>query len=185
MFTIFLLIAGIELLVQGPTLVGMPVLANTRLAEGALALGVIIAAFSGGSLLGTVLGGVIPTPKRHLGPLLIALLVLAGLLLMPFGSDTTTATASALLFWIGISSGFSYVLFTSWLQARTPAAMEGRVMSLLMAASIGLAPISNAVAGGLIKLSLSGVFLVAGAAMALLSLLVGIRREVRDMRISD
>ena len=45
-------------------------------------------------------------------------------------------------------------MFTTWLQARTPQKVMGRVMSLLMIASIGLSPISNAVSGALIKLSL-------------------------------
>ena len=35
MFTIFLLIAGVELLVEGPVIVGIPILAGTKLAEGA------------------------------------------------------------------------------------------------------------------------------------------------------
>ena len=41
---------------------------------------------------------------------------------------------------IGIMGGYANILFTAWLQGRTPQAMMGRVMSLLMVASIGLSP---------------------------------------------
>ena len=48
MFAFFLLSIGVELLIMGPVIVGIPVLAETRLAEGALALGVISSAYAGG-----------------------------------------------------------------------------------------------------------------------------------------
>ena len=78
--------------------------------------------------------------------------------------------------------GYFNIQFTSWLQTRTPPAMMGRVMSLLMVASIGLSPISNAVSGALIRISLGWVFLVAGASMALLSVLFGLQKAIRRMR---
>ncbi len=181
MFTLFILIAGIELFVQGPAIVGIPILANTQLAEGVLALGIISAAYAGGSLLGAVLAGALPAPERHLGPLFMTLLALSGLLLMPFGFLTVTWIAAGLVLVIGIMGGYTNILFTAWLQGRTPQAMMGRVMSLLMVASIGLSPVSNAVSGALIKLSLGWVFVGAGAAMALLCLLAGFRREIRTL----
>ena len=181
MFTLFILIAGIELFVQGPAIVGIPVLANTKLPEGVLALGIISAAYAGGSLLGAVLAGALPAPKRRLGPLFMTLFALSGLLLMPFGFLTMTWIVAGLVLVIGIMGGYVNILFTAWLQGRTPQAMMGRVMSLLMVASIGLSPVSNAVSGALIKLSLGWVFVGAGAAMALLCLLVGFRREIRGL----
>lgn len=181
MFTLFILIAGIELFVQGPAIVGIPILANTQLPEGVLALGIISAAYAGGSLLGAVLAGALPAPKRRLGPLFMMLFALSGLLLMPFGFLTVTWIAAGLVLVIGIMGGYTNILFTAWLQGRTPQAMMGRVMSLLMVASIGLSPVSNAVSGALIKLSLGWVFVGAGAAMALLCLLAGVRREIRAL----
>ena len=181
MFTLFILIAGIELFVQGPAIVGIPVLANTQLPEGVLALGIISAAYAGGSLVGAVLAGALPAPQRRLGPLFITLFALSGLLLMPFGFLTMTWIVAGLVLVIGIMGGYANILFTAWLQGRTPQAMMGRVMSLLMIASIGLSPVSNAVSGAMIKLSLGWVFVGAGAAMALLCLLVGFRREIREL----
>ena len=84
MFTLFILIAGIELFVQGPAIVGIPILANVQLPEGVLALGIISAAYAGGSLLGAVLAGTLPAPRRGLGLLFMVLFGLCGLLLTPF-----------------------------------------------------------------------------------------------------
>ena len=184
MFTLFVLIAGIELFVQGPVIVGIPVLANTQLPQGALAVGIIYSAYAGGALLGAVLAGVLPAPKGHLGRILIITYVLSGFLTMPFGFLIATWQAAGLVFVIGVMGGYTNIMFVTWLQARTPQAVMGRVMSLLMIASIGLSPISNAVTGGLIKLSLGWVFVGAGTMMALLSLGAGLRREIREMKMA-
>ena len=184
MFTLFLLIAAIELFVQGPVIVGIPVLASTRLPQGALAVGIISSAYAGGALLGAVLAGALPAPKRRLGHLLVITYVLSGILIMPFGFLTATWFAAGLVVAIGVMGGYTNIMFTTWLQARTPQKVMGRVMSLLMIASIGLSPISNAVSGALIKLSLGWVFVGAGAMMALLSLAAGTRREIAEMKIA-
>ncbi|MDE0196884.1 MAG: MFS transporter [Caldilineaceae bacterium] len=169
MFTLFLLIAAIELFVQGPVIVGIPVLANTQVPQGALAVGIISSAYAAGALLGAVLAGALPTPKRRLGHFLVITYVLSGILIMPFGFLTATWLAAALVAAIGVMGGYTNIIFTTWLQARTPQKVMGRVMSLLMIASTGLSPISNA---------------VSGAMMALLSLAAGTRREIAEMKMA-
>ena len=181
MFTLFLLIAGIELLIEGPVIVGIPILANSKMPQGALALGVIVSAYAGGALIGSALAGLLPAPKRGLGLLLIFLFALSGLLVMPFGFLTSMLLAAVIALIVGVAGGYTDVIFATWLQARTPQRMLGRVMSLLMIATVGLGPVSNVVSGALIKLSLEGVFVGAGALFALLCLAVGFRREVRTM----
>src|SRR5262245_53295812 len=75
---LFLLIVATNFLVMGPLTVGIPVLANSGLAEGAAAFGIIMSAFGGGSLLGIILSSVLPQPKpEHLGT--VILLVVASL----------------------------------------------------------------------------------------------------------
>ena len=185
MFTLFLLIAGIELLVEGPVIVGIPILANSKMPQGALALGVIVSAYAGGALVGSALAGLLPAPKRGLGLLIIFLFALSGLLLMPFGFLTSMLLAAVIALIIGLGGGYTDVIFATWLQARTPRRMLGRVMSLLMIATVGLGPVSNVLAGALIKLSLEWVFVGAGALIALLCLAVGCRREVRTMAMPD
>ena len=183
MFTLFVLIAGIELFVQGPVIVGIPVLADTRLPQGALAVGIIFSAYAGGALFGGLLAGVLPVPQRSLGHILTFTYVLSGILVIPFGFLTATWLAAVLVVVIGVMGGYTNIMFTAWLQARTPQRVMGRVMSLLMIASIGLSPISSAASGGLIKLSLAWVFVGAGAMMALLSLAAATRREIGEMKM--
>ena len=185
MFTMFLLIAGVELLVEGPVIVGIPILADTQLAEGALAVGVISSSYAGGALLGSILAGTLPAPKRGLGPIFLALLALTGLLLMPFGFLRAMWMAAAVALIIGVGGGYTDIMFTSWLQARTPRWVMGRVMSLLMVAAIGLSPLSTAASGALIKLSLRWVFLGAGALLTLLCLTAALSREVRSIAMPD
>ena len=185
MFTMFLLIVGIELMVEGPVIVGLPILANTKLAEGALALGVVLSAFAGGALSGAILAGTLPAPKRRFGPILVVLFALSGLLLMPFGFLNSMWIAAVLALVIGVAEGYAGIMFMSWLQARTPQRMMGRVMSLLMISAVGLSPISYAVSGALLKLSLEWVFVGAGALLTLLCLAAVFRREVRTMRMPD
>ena len=184
MFTLFVLIAGIELFVQGPVIVGIPVLADTQLPQGALAVGIIFSAYAGGALFGGLLAGVLPVPQKGLGRILVFTYVLSGILIMPFGFLTATWPAAALVVVIGVMGGYTNIMFTAWLQARTPQRVMGRVMSLLMVASIGLSPVSSAVSGGLIKLSLGWVFVGAGAMMALLSIAAAMRREIGEMKMA-
>ena len=97
MFTLFLLIAGIELFFQGPVIVGIPVLADTQLPQGALAVGIIYSAYAVGALLGAVLAGALPVPKRHLGRILVSTYILSGLLIMPFGFMKATWLVAGLV----------------------------------------------------------------------------------------
>ena len=181
MFSIFLLIACTELLIEGPLIVGIPVLADTRLGQGALAMGVITSAYAGGALSGSILAGILPAPRKGMGAIFIGSFFLAGLLLSPFGFLSSMWLAAGIAIVIGVAGGYTDIMFTTWLQARTPQRMMGRVMSLLMIAAVGLSPISNAISGALIKLSLQWVFVGAGAALALLSLAVSLRPEVRNV----
>ena len=185
MLAIFILIAGVEILIEGPVTVGIPILAEMRFTEGALAVGVIASSYAGGTMLGAILAGTLPVRGRRLGPVLIALFALSGVFAMPFGFLTTMGYAVCIALAIGAMGGYLDILLTSWLQNRTPPAMLGRVMSLLTAVAIGLSPVSYAVAGALIKFSLGWVFVGAGALMAIFSIAVGLRREIRRMGVSD
>ena len=182
MLVIFLLIVGMELLIRGPVKVGIPVLAHSRLAEGALALGIVTSAYAGGSVLGTVLAGTLPAPGRGMGPVLIAVFTLAGILLMPFGFLSATWLAAAIMLTIGVMGGYVGILIISWIQGRTPQTMLGRVMSLLLVASVAVSPISIAASGPLIRLSLEWVFVISGGMLAAFSVGVGLRREIRGMQ---
>lgn len=179
--TFFIIIAATNLLVNGPFEVGVPVLAHTRFAEGAVAFGLIVSAFGGGALLGTVLAGVIPQPKpERMGPRLLVVISVVGVGVALLGVTSWTIVATLLALIMGAANGYVMVLFMTWLQARTPPAMLGRRMSLLMLAAVGLSPISNAVAGALSGLSVAALFIAAGSLMTLIVLLSALNPAVRE-----
>jgi MFS family permease len=160
------LIAAVNLLFVGPLLVGVPVMAATRLAEGAAAFGIIMSGYGGGNLLGYVVSGALPAPKR-MGLLLAAVIGIFGLGSIAYGYVTSTALAFLVSLLMGIGNGYVGIMLITWMQKSTPPAMLGRVMSLLLFANVALVPLSQALAGGLSKFSLSGMYVGAGALILL------------------
>jgi MFS family permease len=168
---LFLLLVAMNFLVLGPVIVGIPVLAATRLVEGAAAFGIVMSAFGGGALLGIILSNVLPPRKpEHFGAVLMLVISSMGIgvALMPLFAST--AVVSVIMLLIGIANGYVNILFFTWLQKRIPPELMGRVMSLLMFSSIGLAPISNALAGALLQINLNVLFIGGGVLMTALSL---------------
>ena len=76
-------------------------------------------------------------------------------------------TAAALFAAMGLGGGLVGVLATAWLQRETPAPLQGRVMALAMLASVAFDPLSQALSGVLIDISLPGLFLIAGGSLLL------------------
>jgi MFS family permease len=180
--TVFMLIAVGTFLINGPVAVGIPVLANTRFAEGAAAFGIIMSAFGGGSLVGILLAGSLPGPSpKRLGLVLGATWSGLGLGVLLLGLAPTTTAAALVALVMGLSNGYVVILFIAWLQRNTPAAMLGRMMSLLMFSEAGLLPISMAITGALVRLNATWLFVVAGGLMMLFVLLSILNPSLRDM----
>ena len=179
---VLLMSACANLLIVGPFEVGLPYLAYTRLPEGATALGLIVSAFGGGSLVGMILASVLPPlPARHFGTFALALLATSGLGIVGLAFTETTLVAVLLAAFIGVVLGYTNLLFITWLQRRIPRALMGRVMGLLIFSSIALVPISIAVVGATASVSLAGTMVVAGIGMSIVTLLALLSRNVRQM----
>ena len=178
----FILIAAANLLFVGPLLVGMPVLAQLRLAGGAAAYGLVMSAYGGGNLLGIILAGSLPKPgPALLNRLIVVLIASFGAGLIAFAFISSTWLAFAVLLVIGIGNGYFAITAITLLQQRTPSHMIGRVMSLILFANVGLVPVSQALAGLFIKLSLEGLFIGAGLLMVALAAWTALDREARSM----
>lgn len=168
---LFLILAAVNFLFTGPLLVGIPVLANQYLAEGAVAFGLLMSAFAGGSLLGIVLAGALPRPKgKGMSTFLVVLLAGFGVSLGFFGFIRSTWLDFALMLLLGAGNGYIAILMFTWMQANTPKDMLGRMMSMVMLAGSGLVPISQAISGGLIKWSMETLFVSAGVLIVLVAL---------------
>ncbi len=179
---IFLIIAASQFFIMGPMVVGIPVLADQRFIEGAAAFGLISSALGGGMLLGTVLAGLLPRPPaRILGSVLFVTYSGMGIGVALLGIAAGMIPAALIALGMGVANGYTVIIFITWLQNRTPDAMLGRVMSLMMLATQGLAPISNAIAGAVIDINLVGMFLIAGSTMTVIALLAAINPQTRSL----
>ncbi len=179
----FLITAAVTVLINGPFTIGVPVLAETRFPEGAAAFGIIVSALGGGALVGTVIAGVSrPAPSR-LGPTLLLVTGSMGIGLALIGVTPSTMIAAAISLAMGIANGYVVILFTTWLQSRTPAHMLGRMMSLLMFALVGLNPVSTALSGALAKLDATLLFAGAGSLLVVITLVSLLSPTLRAMGI--
>ena len=180
--TFFILIAIGNFLVSGAMSVGIPVLADTRFPEGAAAFGILMSAFGGGSLIGTVLALVLPQPPaRWLGIVVTGLWSLMGIGIGVLGLTTSTLVGGITQFITGLAIGYVQIMFITWLQKRTPAALMGRMMSLLMFALLGLQHISESRTGAAISTDATALFVGGGILMTTITLLSLLSPATRRM----
>ena len=71
---------------------------------------------------------------------------------------------------MGVCIGYVNILAISWLQARVPTEMVGRVMALAMLMGFGITPLSLGLAGWLIDLDATALFLGSGMIVVLVGL---------------
>jgi len=166
-----MVVTAVNFLFVGPLLVGIPVLANQRLPEGAVAFGLLMSAYAGGNLVGYLLAGSLPRPSgKMMQVFLVALLVVFGLVLGSFGFIRNTWVDFALMLLLGLGNGYIAILLFTWIQLRTPKAMLGRMMSIMMLTNTGLVPVSQAISGAISKWSLTMLFVGAGVLILLVTL---------------
>jgi len=167
----FLIIAAVNFLFVGPILVGIPVLADQRLAEGAVAFGLLMSGFAGGNLGGFLLAGALPKPTgRTMRLFLVVLLAAFGIVMGMMGFINLTWIDFALMLLLGLGNGYvTIILFTS-IQTRAPRTMLGRIMSLLMLSSIGLVPVSQVISGAIGAWNLTFLFVSAGGVIVLVTI---------------
>jgi len=176
----FLVIMAVNFLFVGPILVGIPVLANQRLAEGAVAFGLLMSAYAGGNLGGYLLAGVLPRPSGNfMRAFLVALLAVFGLALGAFGFIRSTWLDFGLMLFLGLGNGYIAITLFTWMQLRTPKDMLGRMMSMIMLSSTGLVPISQAISGAVSRWSLTALFAGAGILILLLALWTASQPELK------
>jgi len=168
---IFLVIAAVNVLFVGPIMVSVPVLADQRLAGGAVAFGLLMSGFSGGNLGGFLLAGTLPRPTgRTMRLLLIGLLVAFGITTVALGFVSLTWVDFGLMLLLGLGNGYFTLILFTWIQIRTPKTMMGRIMSLLMLSSAGLVPVSQAISGAVVSWNLTLLFVLAGGLIVLVAI---------------
>lgn len=177
---VLLVLVILNFLFIGPLQVGITSLAHSRFPGGAIALGIMNSAWGGGGLLGTLMPQFLPHLPR-LGVLMLSLASIQGIGLFLLCVIPNIILASGTIAVLGLCSGFFTVVGITWIQKRTPPEMLGRVMSLGMLSSFGIAPFSYALAGLLADLNLSILFTVAGSLMLFMTALLTANPSVRSI----
>jgi hypothetical protein len=175
-----LIIAAVDLGANGAIGVGLPTIAHDRFSAGANGFGVLLAGWGLGATVGAATAGLLPPPKQF-GLLVCGACSWIGLGIIGVGLMPSLLPAVAVIALAGAASGLINTYGISWLQRRTDPAMQGRVMSLVFLASIGLVPLGNAVAGAIAQANPTLLFVLAGALMVTAALGSATSRAVRSL----
>jgi MFS family permease len=175
---ILLILTMLNFLFLGPLQVGITSLAHNRFPGGAVALGIMNSAWGGGGLLGTLMPQIFYRLPR-IGVLMLSLASIQGLGLFLLSFAPNIILASITIAVLGCCSGFFTVVAITWIQKQTPPQLLGRVMSLGMLSSYGIAPFSYALAGLLADLNLTFLFGTAGGIMLIITILLSANPSLR------
>ncbi len=176
--SLMFVVVGINFCLAGPISLGLTFVAKTKFGSAAM-LGVMLSSLAMGALSGSLLAGIWKMRRRGIGILLVALTL--SVLLSSIGLLTNRWLILPVLFLMGVSAGITNVQIGAWIMQRIDAAVRGRVVSVLTLGSVGLIPISLALAGLLIAVSLKLVFLLAGGLLLLLTLAAATQKTVREI----
>ena len=178
--TALLVIAAVDFAANGAINVGLPTLAHGRFAAGAVGLGVLLGAWGVGATVGAAGSGLRKPPSR-MGWLIIVTVAWIGAGIAVTGFVGSLVLAAITLALTGIATGVINTYGVSWLQRRTDPAMQGRVMSLVMLASVGLVPLSLAGSGAIAEINPTILFLIAGGLIMAAAATAASSRTVRSI----
>jgi len=174
---LIVMVTAMTFAISGPESVGFAALARIRWG-GPIALGLTLGSFGAGSLVGSLLAGMLPPGRVLLKLVGVGVVFSFGLALIGFAPNV--GVAMALTAGMGLAGGLINVVGSSWLMRRTEPAMMARLMSLLMVTGVGAAPLSLAAAGAVAQYSVTVLFVGAGALMLAASLAALASRTVRE-----
>jgi len=178
-----LYLGAVSVFVAGPLLVGLPVLANTRMDRGAESLGLLRTANGAGVMAGSVLSGfALRRIGGRVGLAILCVDMIAGLGIAAMSLVHSTLVGSAIMATVGTLAGMVQIALFSWVQRRVPQAYMGRTMSLLMFTFMGLSPVAASAAGVLLKyVGLGELFVGAGFSLTAVALLCMTRPTLRGI----
>ncbi|MFI2242494.1 MFS transporter [Streptomyces chrestomyceticus] len=171
-------VALINIAVVGPVLVGGAVLADQHLG-GAGSLGVVLSGFGVGSLAGSLMAGWRPPARR--GWTVVGGVAAIGAGTAGLAAVTHVVAATAVASLVGVGSAFLGVVIVATLQERVPGHLLGRVLSLVVLATVAFDPFSYVIAGLLLPYGTTTLFLVCGSAVLACAGLVAASPAIRSL----
>ena len=176
--TLLLVASVLNFCIAGPMSVGLAFLAKSEFGSPTV-YGLLMSSVAGGSLVGLLLAAARRQRKR--GWLLLVVSVVVGICTALIGLLRQLSSLLPILFVMSASAGFLNVHLLGWFQQRVDRAVLGRVMSVLMFASLGLMPLSLAAAGVAVQWSMRGMFAGAGAMVLVVTCVAALQRPVREI----
>jgi len=179
---ITLLIVALTFLVSGGTMgVALPAYALGPLAAGANGIGLVLAIFGAGELIGGLAaGGLGHLPHRPMIVLILQLGQAITFVLLPIFANV--AWAFTILALAGLLNGLMNVIYFTLIQEMFPNRFMGRIWGIVMFATYGLYPLS-VLLGGLIttRFGANLVFIAGGCILALAAIMGLLSRELREI----
>ena len=176
--TLIVVAAVANLTAAGTFEVALPSLAH--MSFGATGYGVLVACYGAGAVIGT-LAATKAGRLRRPAPVACGafLITAASMCLVPFLGGLPGAAAAIVV--LGAGNGFGNIIMITLLQQWAPPAMLGRIMGVVMLASMGTFPVSVLLSGLLVRaIGPIPFFPVAGAVLAVAILGALTQREIRD-----
>ncbi len=176
--TLIVVAAVANLTAAGTFEVALPSLAH--MSFGATGYGVLVACYGAGAVIGT-LAATKAGRLRRPAPVACGafLITAASMCLVPFLGGLPGAAAAIVV--LGAGNGFGNIIMITLLQQWAPPAMLGRIMGVVMLASMGTFPVSVVLSGVLVRaIGPIPFFPVAGAVLAVAILGALTQREIRD-----
>jgi sugar phosphate permease len=171
----------VNITISGPRAVALPFLVERNLHASVGTLGFLYSAGAAGAVLGTLwLGG--RQRLRRRGPLAYGATVLSGLAALVIGLAPLVAVVSVASFVIGLCISVFSLIWTNTLQELVPRDKLGRVASIDGLGSFVLLPLGFGLTGWATdRLGAPAVFVVGGAATALLALAAWLHPAIRSL----
>lgn len=166
-------IAVSQLFSMGAQMVGTPLMAAGRFQEWGMSKFEVLGWFGTASGIGAAIGSLaagflIMPSQRQYGPVMISLALFRGAALIGVGFFSNFYGILIMFGIFSVFMGYTMVLFMVWMQMRVEVSMLGRAMSVVMLASMGMAPLSLGFAGWAIDAySIELLFMGSGAFMVL------------------
>ena len=170
-----------------PVMVLFPFYVELYLKADARWYGFLLAAMSAGAVAGFLLAGTLRLEGAARARLILGAFVVAPLFFGALGLVTNPFVALVLSFGDGVVVGTINVYVMSMIQVATPPEMRGRVLGLLVTVASGLTPLAMVLGGVVGDLTDKNIPLIYGACAGcalLLTLWLGMRRELREFLAS-
>jgi MFS family permease len=150
--------------------------------------GFLIAAFGGGSFLGSIAAGATNITGRRRTWAYLTCAAGFGVAAIAFSFARSPWAAMALIFAAGLMSGFNTIHVLSLAQTTTPSELRGRVLGLFETLGLSTMPIAAGTAGiiaDLLHRNIPLVYFGCGVALILVALIQAGKREVREFLASE